>query len=433
LAPRLPDRYQTQVRLGRDNDVEEWLAIDKTLDRPVLVRILSAEADPGRRATFIERNRLAASVAHQHLVDVYAVGDDESAFTILEWNGGVSIRDRLAAQETLAVEEFLPNAAGLADGLAALHSAGIIHGAIDPGAIQFSAAHPAKLGSFGRPGRWATPQADTAAMAAALRASLTGSETPGIRASQVAEGLPRAVDAALEAAEQGQLDSAGLAAALRAIPSTPPQAEQRTWSWGWLVPAGVLVAAALAVATAGLALDTDPDSPFLFPATPSPTTSTTTPIVTTTSTTVAPLTADQVVLTAAATVFDPFGDGAEHDSELPLLTDGDDATEWSTERYFAPLQLLKPGVGVVFTVDQQPATVDVVGTPGTSYTVAWSASAAASREEYEDVVAGELREGTTRMQLTERDGGVWLLWLTDLPEREEGVYFSNIAEVVFRS
>jgi serine/threonine protein kinase len=433
LAPRLPDRYQTQVRLGRDNDVEEWLAIDTTLDRPVLVRILSGEVDANRRATFIERNRLAASVAHQHLVDVYAVGDDESAFTILEWNGGVSIRDRLAAQETLPVDEFLPNAAGLADGLAALHGAGIIHGAIDPGAIQFSAAHPAKLGSFGRPGRWTTPAADTAALAAALRSSLTGSEAPGIKASQVAEGLPRAVDTALEAAEQGRLDSAGLAAALRAIPSAPLQADPRTWSWGWLVPAGVLVAAALAVATAGLALDTDPDSPFLFPATPSPTSTTEPPILASTTSTVPPLTDDQVVLTVTASIFDPFGDGAEHDRELPLLTDGDDATAWSTERYFAPLQLLKPGVGIVFTVDQPPATVDVVGTPGTSYAVAWADSAAAGLEEYEDVVAGELREGTTRMQLAERDGGVWLLWLTDLPEQEDGVYFSNISEVVFRS
>ena len=77
--------------------------------------------------------------------------------------------------------------------------------------------------------------------------------------------------------------------------------------------------------------------------------------------------------------------------------------------------------------------MDVVGTPGTSYTVAWGDSASADRAEYEDVVAGELREGTTRMQLTARDGGVWLLWLTDLPEREDGVYFTNISEVVFRS
>ena len=433
MAPRLPDRYQTQVRLGRDSDIEEWLAIDTTLDRPVLVRILSGEATAQRRANFLERNRLAASVPHQHLVDVYAVGDDRSAFTILEWNGGVSIRDRLAAGEMLPVQEFLPNAAGLADGLAALHANGMIHGALDAGAIAFSAAHPAKLGSFGRPGRWTTPEQDTAALANALRASLTGSEAAGIRASQVAEGLPRAVDTALDAAEQGLLDSAGLAAALRAIPTAPPQAEKRSWSWGWLVPATVLVLAALAVSTAGLALDTDPDSPFLFPATPSPTTTTTMPPAVASTTTVAPLTEDQIVLTVEATVFDPFGDGAEHDDELRFLTDDDVATEWRTESYFAPLQLLKPGVGVVFAVSDQPATVDVVGTAGTQYTIGWAPSPDVSRADFEDVVAGELRDGTTRMQLTQRQGGVWLLWLTDLPEQEEGVFFSVISEVVFRS
>ncbi len=432
MAPRLPTRYQTQVRLGRDNDVEEWLAIDKTLDRPVLVRVLSSEARPERRRSFVERNRLAAAVPHQHVVDVFAVGDEESAFSILEWNGGVSIRDRLAAGEMLPVEEFLPNAAGLADGLAALHAAGVIHGAIDPAAIQFSAAHPAKLGSFGRHGRWTTPQEDTAALATALRASLTGSEISGIRASQVAEGLPPAVDTALDAAEDGRLDSAGLAAALRAIPTSPGKTDQRGWSWGWLIPVSVLVVAALAVAAAGLALDTDPDSPFLFPATPSPTTTTEGPAAVTT-TTVAPLADDQVVLAAVATVFDPFGDEAEHDRELPFLTDGDESTAWRTESYFAPLQLLKPGVGLVFVVEDTPATLDVVGTAGTQYTIGWAGSTSVGRDDFEDVVSGELREGTTRMQLVERAGGVWLLWLTDLPEQEEGVFFTVIREVVFRS
>ncbi len=433
MAPRLPERYQTQVRLGRDNDVEEWLATDQTLDRPVLVRILSSEASPTRRTTFLERNRLAASVPHQHLVDVFAVGDDESTYAILEWNGGVSIRDRLAAHETLPVAEFLPNAAGLADGLAALHGAGVIHGAIDPGAIQFSAAHPAKLGAFGRPGRWITPQQDTAALATALRASLTGSESPGIRASQVAEGLPRAVDAALDSAEQGHFGSADLAAALRAIPSAPAKSARSGWSWGWLIPAAVLVLAAVAVATAGLALDTDPDSPFLFPATPSPTTTVAPPEAETATTTVPPLDDDQVLLPATAAVLDPFGDGSEHDRDVALLADGDEATSWRTESYFAPLPLLKPGVGVVFTVAAKPATVDVIGSAGTRYTIAWAPSSDLSRADYEDVVAGELRDGTTRMQLTERDGGVWLLWFTDLPEQEEGVYYTVINEVRFRS
>ena len=112
------------------------------------------------------------------------------------------------------------------------------------------------------------------------------------------------------------------------------------------------------------------------------------------------------------------------------------STAWAkvrTESYFAPLPLLKPGVGIVFTVAGDPATVDVVGAAGTRYTIAWAPAADASREEFEDVVTGELLEGSTRMQLGDRAGGAWLLWFTDLPEQEDGVFYTVVNEVVFRS
>ena len=63
MPPPLPERYHLEVRIGRDGDVEEWLATDEQLDRPVLVRILGPESGEGRRTSFIEHTRLAASVA----------------------------------------------------------------------------------------------------------------------------------------------------------------------------------------------------------------------------------------------------------------------------------------------------------------------------------------------------------------------------------
>ena len=170
-------------------------------------------------------------------------------------------------------------------------------------------------------------------------------------------------------------------------------------------------------------------------ATPSPTTTTTKPPVAEEgpTTTAAPLPGGETILKATAVVLDPIGDGAEHDRELPFLTDGDEATAWRTESYFAPLPLLKSGVGIVFTVAGDPATVDVVGSAGTRYTIAWAATADSPRADYEDVATGELRQEITRMQLAERTGGVWLLWFTNRPEQEEGVYYTVISEVVFRS
>ena len=53
MPPPLPERYQLEVRLGRDGDIEEWLATDVHLDRPVMVRLLGPEVDADRRSGFL--------------------------------------------------------------------------------------------------------------------------------------------------------------------------------------------------------------------------------------------------------------------------------------------------------------------------------------------------------------------------------------------
>ncbi len=78
VAANLPARYQLEIRLGRDQDVEEWLATDLTLDRPILVRMLGPEVGEQRRRRFLAEVRSLASVTHPHLLEVYAAGTDGS-------------------------------------------------------------------------------------------------------------------------------------------------------------------------------------------------------------------------------------------------------------------------------------------------------------------------------------------------------------------
>ena len=61
------------------------------------------------------------------------------------------------------------------------------------------------------------------------------------------------------------------------------------------------------------------------------------------------------VLIAAASTYDPYGEGGENDGSVGLVIDGDPSTTWRTERYRDPIELLKPGVGL---------TVAVAGTAG---------------------------------------------------------------------
>ncbi|MDX2344966.1 MAG: hypothetical protein QNL12_15265 [Acidimicrobiia bacterium] len=432
MAPQLPDRYETQVRLGRDGDIDEWLATDTALDRPILVRVLDADASPARLAEFIAATRAAATVEHVHLAGVYEVAKSPSggAHAAIEWNGGVSIADRLAAGETLPVSEFLPNAAGLAEGLAALHAAGVTHGSIDSGAIVFSAAHPAKLSSYGRKRRSHQPSEDTAALARALRIAVTGSASPAIRPSHLVEGLPPSVDDAIRRAESGDYDAKALGTALRAIPSSLPPPRRAGWSWRWLIPAGMLLVSAIVIAIIGLVIDVDPDSPFLFPATPP-----VARIVTTTTSLPTETTLPEAapgVLAAEAAVYDPFGDQSERERDLPLLTDGDFGTSWRTERYFDPLPLLKDGVGITFRVSGAPGMMELRASPNSSYSVLWAETVPTSFAEWEPIGSGTVFDAPVSLQLPGRDGGFWLLWFTDIPEQAPGEYFTQVFEVTFQ-
>lgn len=425
MPPTLPERYELNVRLGRDGDIEEWLATDEQLDRPVLVRYLVPEAGGQRREQFLSIVRAAASANHAHLQRVYAAGEDGGVYSISEWDGAVSIADRLAATETLPVDEFLPNAAGLAAGLAAFHAGGGIHGAIDESTIHYSAAHPAKLGGWGRKPVGADQETDVISLAAALRTAITGTSQPGVKPSHVAEGLSTDVDIALDAAVDGKLTARQLADALLAAPYRPAEQGEQPFRWRWTLAFAAIVLAIVALAAAGLEIDVDPDSPFLFPATGADRPSSTTAVP--------PVVEDQpggFGLLATATVFDPLGDGVENDDQLRTLFDGDPATAWSTEPYSQPLQQIKSGVGVAFQVNGDPSGIQITGTPRTRFRLAW-AETPGDLTSFEVVGTGTLLDAPTRMQLPPRTGGTWLLWLVEVPQNADGAYQAALSAVRF--
>ena len=425
MAPKLPKRYETQVRLGRDGDVEEWLATDTSLDRPVLVRILESTARPDRRRNFIDGYRAAAAAHHVSLAEVYSVGTVDNPYAVSEWQGGVSLADRLGAGDTLAVADFLTSAPRLAFGLAALHSAEVVHGAIDTGAIGYAGHKPAKLGAFGRSSRYTGRPADTAALAAALRIAITGTDLPGIRPSQVVEGLPTEVDGILMEAEHGRATAARLAASLRAIPPVRVPERKTTWSWRWTALSAALVGAALLLSAIGMAIDVDPESPFLFPAVPAEITSAA-PAVGDASVAFAPN-----AIPAEALGYDPFGTSFPNSESLALLLDGLASTTWQTDTYFGPLAGVKPGVGVVFTVDGIPHLIEIIASPGTNYAVMWSETLPDDFGDWQGLWAGTVLDGPNLVRVPERAGGRWLLWLTGLPEQGGGQFFTEIAEVRF--
>jgi hypothetical protein len=424
----LPDRYRLNIRLGSDGDIEEWLAKDDTLDRPVLIRYLAPESSPTRHDGFLASVQAAAGLTEIHLQRVFAAaGTSASAYSVSEWDGGVTIEDRMRAGEALPVAEFLPNASGLCLALARFHASGGVHGAIDTTAVHYSAAHPVKLGAFGREQRWSTQADDTKALAEVLRAAITGTHDRSVMPSSVITGVHPDVDSALQEGISGTLDAASLAYALASTIYVPPEepAPLRPWkSLALFVGIVVLIAGLAAI---GLAADFDPDSPFLYPVAgeaPAPTI-TSPPIV------AEPEQSD--ALPATASVYDPLGDGAESDASVANATDNARSSAWSTEAYSRPIRDIKDGVGLVIDVEGTPGAVFVSGTAGTTFLIGWSATIPDDPDQWEHIGRGTLQEAAVRMQLPVRGDGFWRLWLTDLPEQPNGSYRSEISDVSFTS
>ncbi|HEY5890279.1 MAG TPA: hypothetical protein VIW94_06235 [Acidimicrobiia bacterium] len=425
MAIRIPDRYRLEMRLGRDGDIEEWLAADTSLDRPVLIRALGPDSSPERRRQFVESVSSAAKAHHPHLTKVFVVEEvDGGAYSVVEWTGGSTIADRVGASFGIELEEFLPNAKGLAAALAELHAAGSVHGSIDLSAIAYTEDHPAKLGGFGRPFQGDADN-DVRALAAALETALTGEPPGGPPPSESIDGIAPAIDRVLRGGQSGQYTAEQLEKALSAAPTPKrPAPSPKSFSRRLLLTAGGLVILAVGLVGFG-ALFGSPSSPIL----PTPTTQ---PLPSTSVVTVPQVDiADPLI--AEVNTFDPFGEGGENDALVNNLIDGNLSTNWRTEAYRDPISTLKQGVGVVIAVTGSPGQMQLLGfSQGTVFEIRWAVSPQNDPSAYERVAAGTAPAGTTSVDLPSREDGLWLLWLTEVPQQADGTYYAELSELLLR-
>ena len=427
MPPRLPERYRLNIRLGSDGDIEEWLGQDEALDRPVLIRYLAPEASEARHRSFLEGVRAAASLTDIHLQKVFAAAETSaSAYSVSEWDGGVAIADRVRVGEGLAFDEFIANAPGLCMALARFHDEGGVHGALDDTAVHYSAAHPAKIGAFGREARWKTQAEDTMALAEVLRAALTGSADPSVQPSHVVDGVPPSIDTTLAAGRTGEIDARAIAGQLAAVDVAAPRSIQPSRPWRALSLFAAIIVAISLIAAVGLASDFDPDSPFLYPVSAERQPPPTVPVPVDEE-------SDSNALPVAVAVYDPFGDGTEEDESVTLAVDGDRNTSWRTEAYSRPIRDFKDGVGLVFDTDGTPTAVYLSGSSGATYVLGWATEVPEDALAWETVGRGTIQPWETRIQLPLRAGGVWRIWLTSLPQRPDGAYLGRIDEVRFVS
>lgn len=146
--PRLiDDRYELVDVITSGGMATVWRAHDVRLDRSVaLKRPHPAPDGDDSHRRFDREARAAAALSHPHLVTVYDVGHDESGpYLVMELIEGPTLAE---FSESLDHREALELVADVADALATIHAAGIVHRDVKPANILISERGP-KLTDFG--------------------------------------------------------------------------------------------------------------------------------------------------------------------------------------------------------------------------------------------------------------------------------------------
>ncbi len=142
--------YRVGQLLGAGGMGRVYAGTDTRLGRHVAIKLLLQEgADDSTRARFSREARIVSSLNHPHILTVYDVGEHEGRpYLVTEFVDGGTLAQWLKAQrrEWQQVTALL---AGVADGLAAAHEAGILHRDIKPANILLTRSGHAKLADFG--------------------------------------------------------------------------------------------------------------------------------------------------------------------------------------------------------------------------------------------------------------------------------------------
>ena len=149
-APSRIGRYRITDTLGEGGMGVVYAAVDEQLERPIAVKVLRHESatNPAARERFWREARLAASVNHPHICQLYEIGEsDGQLFIAMERLEGESLAARLGSG-VVSLAETVQIGLEVLAALDALHRRGITHRDLKPSNV-FLTPHGAKVLDFG--------------------------------------------------------------------------------------------------------------------------------------------------------------------------------------------------------------------------------------------------------------------------------------------
>ena len=144
--------YDVIDRLGSGGMGIVYRARDTRLGRTVAIKVLQADAAPELKGRFDREARLASSLSHPNIVQIFDVGvapgDPGEHYVVMELVEGETLRRRLA-RGPLPIPEIFGLGAQLTDGLARAHRAGVLHRDLKPENLVITPEGRLKILDFG--------------------------------------------------------------------------------------------------------------------------------------------------------------------------------------------------------------------------------------------------------------------------------------------
>jgi Tol biopolymer transport system component len=150
LAEALGERYRLERELGHGGMGAVYLAEDLKHHRKIAIKVLhpalAASVGPER---FLREIEVAAHLQHPGILPLHDSGQaGEYLYYIMPYVEGESLRDRLARDSELPIQEAVKLLSEVLDALAYAHSKGVVHRDIKPDNVMLS-SHHALVTDFG--------------------------------------------------------------------------------------------------------------------------------------------------------------------------------------------------------------------------------------------------------------------------------------------
>jgi serine/threonine-protein kinase len=193
MPPRIFSHYTILRRLGSGGMGEVYLARDDRQQRPVALKVMSAELakDPNQCKRFHMEAKVALGLSHPNLCTVFEAAEIAGGrpYLAMEYIEGQTLAGVLM-ERRLAPSEVVSLAISVAEALHVAHERGLVHRDIKPANLMFDARGQVKVMDFGLAKSFAPGAIGLAAVSAAHTQTGLVIGTPYYMSPEQASGGP---------------------------------------------------------------------------------------------------------------------------------------------------------------------------------------------------------------------------------------------------